>query len=158
MNKKIGILVVLLLVFSVTGAFSFGIGIQGGWDNTMPANFAITFKQNNSPLTFAGNYYLDPGNYFALGLTVDYWLFNPQITNWLRWYVGVGAGASVGFGDEFSFGIAGRVPIGLNAFFLNDVLEPYIQVVPKIGVGFVPTISFAPIGVEATAGLRVWFK
>jgi hypothetical protein len=155
MNKKLCVLTALLLVFGAAGAFSIGIGVQGGYDSTIPGNFAITIKPD-SLLTFAGNYYAG-SDHLALGVSLDYWLDNWQITGPLYWFVGLGIGGLFDFGDELGVQLAGRIPIGLNSFFLNRRIELYAQFVPRIGAQFVPAISFVPFGFEGAAGVRFWF-
>jgi hypothetical protein len=162
MNKKLCLVTLVLLVFSAGGAFSFGIGLQAGWDNTIPGNFAVTFKLDEVPVAFAGNYYIGDEK-FALGFSADYWFVNPRFPfrafpAWLHWFVGGGAGINFGTDQEdFNFDFSLRVPVGINAFFLGDHFEPYIQFVPKLKIGFLPSLRPLPFGFDAAIGFRAWF-
>ena len=91
---------------------------------------------------------------FEVGVTADYWFFNPTIANPLRWYLGVGGFAAISTrNSEFSAGA--RVPVGLN-MFLADFFEIYLQVSPgiRLGIGNGVHPSFV---LPANFGLRFWF-
>ena len=157
MNKKIGVLAALLLVFSVTGAFSFGIGLQGGggYNGGPSGGGAVTFKLDSTPVIFAVSVGADT-NGFSLGLTGDYWLANPTITGPLRWFYGVGAGVGVGFGDDISLNANAHIPLGINAFLLDNKFEAFFQVAPGLGIGIVP--FYLGFGFDAALGFRYYFN
>ncbi|MDR3312465.1 MAG: hypothetical protein LBS64_04985, partial [Spirochaetaceae bacterium] len=48
----------------------------------------------------------------------------------------------------------------INTFFFSNQLEIYLQVVPKLGIGFLPSPAIgSPLGgwVEGDLGVRAWF-
>lgn len=157
MNKKILIIAAVMMVACVAGVFAFGIGVQGGWNLGVPGNVAITFKLDSTPLIFAGNFYI-ADELFAVGLTGDYWMLNDNITGPLNWFVGAGLGATIAIPDEGKMGmsLAARLPIGLNMFLVDDFVEPYIQVVPMLGLNFLPSVNFK-FDLDANIGIRFWF-
>lgn len=157
MNKKILFAAAVMMVACVAGVFAFGIGIQGGYNLGVPGNVAVTFKLDSVPLIFAGNFYIGD-NLFAVGLTGDYWILNDNIVGPLNWFVGAGLGATIAIPDDGDLGFwaAARVPVGLNMFLANDVIEPYIQIVPMLALHFMP--SFSPdFDLDANIGIRFWF-
>lgn len=154
MKKKLIAVLVLALVVSTVSVFAFGIGIQGGWDKNLPksGNVAITFKVDKSPLVFAASFNPPAG---ALGLTGDYWISNANIAGPLNYYFGVGFGASIFLGDDVAVVGAVRAPIGLNAFFADGLIEPYVQAVPQL---ILPIPSFKlDFDISVNAGIRFWF-
>ncbi len=154
MNKKIFIVVALLMVVCVGGAFAWGIGIQGGGGYPPFGGGAITFKLDSVPFVFATNFTFDGG--FGIGLTGDYWFLNDNIVGPLNWFLGAGAGISIGFQDPFSLGLEARLPIGLNMYFLDGFIEPYVQVVPSVGLNVLPEIGLR-WGFVGNIGIRFWF-
>jgi hypothetical protein len=159
MNKKIGVLAALLLVFSATGAFSFGIGLQGG-GGFSGSNFngggAVTFKLDSLPLIFAVSAGAS-ANGFSLGLTGDYWLDNPTITGPLGWYYVVGAGVGIGgFDGNFSLNVNAHIPLGINVFLLDNKFEAFLQVAPGFGVGIIP-FGFG-FSFDGALGFRYYFS
>ena len=160
MNKKIFIVAALLMVVCVGGAFAWGIGIQGGSGFPEYGNLAVTFKLDTVPLVFATNFTFDGG--FGIGLTGDYWFLNDNIVGPLNWFIGAGAGISLGgFDDNFILGLEGRLPIGLNMYLVDGFIEPYLQVVPSVRLNILPRIggSFPEdfLGFAANLGIRFWF-
>jgi hypothetical protein len=156
MNKKIGVLVALLLVFSVAGAFSFGIGLQGG-GGLGGGGGAVTFKLDSIPLIFAVSAYGNSGG-FVIGATADYWLDNPTISGPFGWFYGVGVGATVGgFGDDLIFGANVHVPVGVNVMLLQEKLELYLQAAPGLGIGITPDFGLG-FFLDASLGFRYYFK
>ena len=169
MSKKILVVAALLTVVSVSGAFGWGIGIQGGWNKGIPGNIALTLKFD--PWAFAGNFYIAPHR-TAFGLTADYWFLNDNIAGPLNWFIGAGLGGTISiwengysykhphkneyYTNNVSFGMSARLPIGLNMMLpVGPVeLEPYLQVVPALWLNFVP--YFAPdFDIDLNLGLRV---
>jgi hypothetical protein len=155
MNKKIGVLVALLLVFSVAGAFSFGIGLQGG-GNVGGGGVAITFKLDSTPLIFAvGGHGGTDG--FSIGATADYWIANPTISGPFGWFYGVGVGATIGFGDEFDLSANAHVPVGINVMLFQEKLELYLQAAPGLGIGIIPDFGLGFFW-DASLGFRYYFN
>ena len=161
MNKKIFIVAALLMVVCVGGAFAWGIGIQGGGGYPPFGGAALTFKLDSVPLVFATNFNFG-NNGFGIGLTGDYWFLNDNIVGPLNWFIGAGAGISLGgFDDNFILGLEGRLPIGLNMYLVDGFIEPYLQVVPSVRLNILPRIggSFPEdfLGFAANLGIRFWF-
>ena len=158
MRKKI-VVVALMLCVACTSIFAFGIGIQGGTDVAWSGKtgFDITFKLDHLPLMFAvGIPTFDP---FSLGISADVWLFNPTIvggSSWrLGWFVGVGVFADLFLYTDFLIGVGARLPIGLNIYFLRNILEGYVQVAP--GIELEVGLSLRPDFVcPINYGIRVW--
>lgn len=156
MTKKIITLFTICLV-SVTALFATGIGIQGGSDvaNGRNGSLDVTFKLDKSPLIFAvGIPSFEP---LSIGVTGDYWIVNENLVEFVNYYVGVGGFASVYISDNYTgLTIGPRVPVGLNAFFVDNVFEVYLQAAPglalNIGNGFSPDFV-CPLNF----GLRYWF-
>lgn len=160
MKKKILVLASLLLLFSATNAFSFGIGLQanGNAGSVFVPGVAITAKFDGCPLIFAGNWYFGDG-YSSVGLTGDYWAINDTLGSTpINWFFGVGFFTNVGFGDEFAFNFGLRLPVGLNAFLAKKVFEPYIQIAPSFGVDLLPSVGASNLFFPISAGFRIWFK
>lgn len=155
MNKKIFIVAALLMVVCVGGAFAWGIGIQGGGGFPDYGNAAITFKLDTVPFVFATNFTFRDG--FGVGLTGDYWFLNDNIVGPLNWFIGAGAGISLGgFNDNLILGLEGRLPIGLNMYLVDGFIEPYVQVVPSVGLNVLPGIGLR-WGFAGNIGIRFWF-
>lgn len=155
MNKKIFIVAALLMVVCVGGAFAWGIGIQGGGGFPDYGNAAITFKLDTVPFVFATNFTFRDG--FGVGLTGDYWFLNDNIVGPLNWFIGAGAGISLGgFNDNLILGLEGRLPIGLNMYLVDGFIEPYVQVVPSVGLNVLPQIGLR-WGFAGNIGIRFWF-
>lgn len=155
MNKKILIVAALLMVVCVGGAFAWGIGIQGGGGYPEYGNAAITFKLDTVPFVFATNFTFRDG--FGIGLTGDYWFLNDNIVGPLNWFIGAGAGISLGgFNDNLILGLEGRLPIGLNMYLVDGFIEPYVQVVPSVGLNVLPEIGLR-WGFVGNIGIRFWF-
>ena len=158
MKKRIA-LAALMLCIACASIFAFGIGVQGGTDVAKHGvtGVAVTFKLSSIPLLFAVEIpSFDP---FALGVSADYWIVNPAIIGnsalSLNWYIGAGIFGDFFIGDDFYAGLGARVPIGINLFFLKQILELYLQVAPgvefEVGNGF--DVGFT---CPVNYGLRVW--
>ena len=162
MNKKILVVAALLMVVCVGGAFAWSIGVQGGGGYPAMGGAAITFTLNDSPLVFAADLQFHDG-YFGVGLTGDYWFIHDPLVDTavgpLSWFLGAGAGASVGIGNDYlGLTLVARLPIGLNMMIPVEKIEiePYIQAVPQIGVAILPEVGLH-WGVAANAGIRFHF-
>jgi hypothetical protein len=163
MKKKIVILVAAIMLLSTAGLSAFGLGLQGDWNaGTNGTGVSLTFKTDSIPLVFAANWNIGE-KMQTVGLTGDYWLFNKPITKFadgsLNWFVGVGFFARATFFDsKADFGAGVRIPVGLNAFIAENVIEPYIQFAPSFGVNFVPSLGAGTPFWPLSAGIRIWFK
>ncbi len=156
MKKLIAVLVLGLLI-GTASIFAFGIGFQvgptinGGFYNT---NVALTFKLDSAPWVFAvdGNIW---GGGARIALSADQWVVMKSIAKpinfFLAWGLYVGLSTS---GRLFSVGA--RLPLGLNLYVLDGLLEPFFQIVPSIGIGIGSDIGLE-WGVAGNLGLRFWF-
>lgn len=152
--KKLIAVMVLGILIGTTSIFAFGIGIQGGptiGGNGWNPNAALTFKLDSSPWVFA----IDWWGGASIALSADQWLLNKTFAKPFNFFLGWGlyVGLATG-GNMLSAGA--RLPIGINAFFLNGMLEPYFQIVPSVGLSVIPGFSTG-WGVGANLGLRLWF-
>ena len=155
MKKKIIAVLVLALVVSTVSVFALGIGIQGGAGYNVPGNVAVTFKVDQSPLVFAGNFQF--GDNAVIGLTGDYWISNAYLAGPFNYFIGVGFGATVELGDTVILSGSVRMPVGINAYFAKGVIEPYLQVVPLFGLKVLPEIGTNGFAVDSAVGIRFWF-
>lgn len=164
MNKKILVVAALLMVVCVGGAFAWGIGIQGGGGYPLGGGAALTIKLD-SPWVFALDGYF--GNHRTIfSLTGDYWFLNDTIVGTpvgpLNWFLGGGFGVGAIFDNNLPIGLAlqlaARLPIGLNMMIAAGplALEPYLQVVPALGVNLFDKNLFH-FGFAANLGLRLHF-
>ena len=71
--------------------------------------------------------------------------------------MGLGFGATVGIGDPLILAGSVRAPIGINAFFADGLIEPYLQIVPQFQLAILPNVSSNGIVCGANAGIRFWF-
>jgi len=158
---KILVLTAVLMIVSVSGAFAFGIGLQlDGGPSGSGNSFgpSVTFKLDKYPVVFAAN--LDvTDEYFSLGLTGDWWMFNKQIDSSLpvKWFFGYGFFGRIGLGDPFALVAGGRLPVGINAFFNDGFIEPYLQIAPSLGIQFSPKFHLPEWYLPVSLGVRFWF-
>lgn len=164
MKKRIAILTLALMLASAPGLFAFGIGLQAdgnaGGSGFTPG-VSLTLKTDKIPLVFALNWNIQD-SVQTFGLTGDYWLLNKSITRVgdgsLNWFFGLGFFTNMTFANNFNMNAGIRVPVGLNMFIIDNVLEPYIQIAPSFGVRVVPSLGVGNVFFPISAGFRVWFK
>jgi hypothetical protein len=93
-----------------------------------------------APFDFKVGYdFQDSGWIFVSG---DYRIISGyQLIDVLHMFLGVGAYIQIPFDDgDLEFGA--QIPVGLQVFLINNVLELFLEVAPT--VGFVPTIEAFP--------------
>ena len=161
MNRKVLFAAVLIAILSVSGAFAFGIGVQfDGGPSSAGLGYgpSVTFKLDELPVVFAANLGIRD-NTVSLGLTGDWWMFDKQIDSSLpvKWFFGYGFYGHLGFGNDLNLSLGGRLPIGLNAFFADGFVEPYLQVAPSIGIVLSPSVEFPDWSIPVSVGVRFWF-
>lgn len=156
MKKLIAVLVLALLI-GTASLFAFGIGFQvgptigGGGYNT---NVALTFKLDNAPWVFAVDGRLSSGG-ARIAISADQWFINKTIAKPVNFFVGWGIYVGLAtYGNLLSVGA--RLPIGINMFFLDGMIEPFFQIVPSIGITAFD-FYFPDWGVAGNIGLRLWF-
>lgn len=160
--KKLFSVLAVLFVLGTSSVFArVGIGAQFGTDvagGFKTGNAALTFKIDTVPCIFA----LDLGfgdEWFAAGLSADWWIANPKIEGTWGYYYAIGVGLAVGgYQDNVNFGIGPRAVLGTNIFLLQRALEFYLQLAwqPTFYVGsggFNPKWGCFPVGL----GFRFWF-
>lgn len=153
--KKLIAVMVLGILIGTASIFAFGIGLQGGGGvgggGGVSGGGALTFKLDTAPWVFAVN--LDLAR---IGISADQWFLNKPFASPFNFYVGWGVYVGMGLGGRNLLAVGGRIPIGINAFFLDGMLEPYFQIVPSIGVSAIPGIGL-DWGVAGNLGFRFWF-
>jgi hypothetical protein len=154
--KKAFLALALVLVIGTSGAFAFGIGAQAGYDTVMGGGGAITFKLDEYPYVFAVSFSAD-NNGMYIGGSADYWFIYKPLAAPVNYYVGGGLGALVGVGDPVALKAVARLPLGINAYFLDNLVEPYLQIVPELGVAILPSTQLIG-GIGANLGVRLWFN
>ena len=164
--KKLFTVLSVLFVLGTANVFATGLGAQFGGNVTEGGNFgtgaAITFKLDKVPCVFAADLAFG-SNYFAGGLTADWWLANPKIEGTWGYYYGIGVGGSVGFANSNYAGlsIGPRALIGTNIFLLDRVLEFYLQGAwqPTINIaaGDGANVNFSWVNFPVALGFRFWF-
>jgi len=175
--KKLLFIFVFLAILGAGTAFAdypsgFGIGVQGGggglWQGSgfsLQHGAALSLKIPNLPVFWIIDYNnIDSIKY--LGIAGDfYFVHNPLVQSLnLHWYLGLGAFAEVGFGEESDLFLSAvaRLPIGLSwqlhfNIGIFDALEVYLQAAPSIGVAFLPDFRFPTGGWPINLGARIWF-
>ncbi len=132
--------------------------MQGGYNASQSGTggAAITFKLDNVPCVFAVDASFS-SHYFRVGATADWWALNDTIVGPLKWFVGGGLYGSFIGGDYFGGALGVRLPIGLNAFFAKDVIEPYVQIAPSFGMEIYDGFRFDWF-IPINLGIRFWFS
>ncbi len=155
--KKLIAVMVLGILIGTTSLFAFGIGFQvgptvgqGGVYNT---NLALTFKLDKTPWVFALDGHLWTGG-ARIALSADQWFINKKIAGPFNFFLGWGLYVGLATHGNLAFG--GRLPLGVNAFFIDGFLEPYFQIVPAAGITLFD-LHFPDWGIAGNLGLRLWF-
>jgi hypothetical protein len=93
-----------------------------------------------SPLDFKIGYnFTEAGNLF---LSADYRILSGyQIVNFLHFFLSLGAYVQLHF-TPTTVDFGARIPVGLQVFLIDNVLEIFLEIVPTIG--FLPTIIAFP--------------
>jgi hypothetical protein len=156
MKKKIAVIVAALFVFASVEAFSFGIGLRGGYGWGGFGGGGLLFSPN-SDLHFGLNYYFGSG--VNLGLTGDYWFFDKELTDIgrgsLDFYVGAGLFANLAaYEDAFGLGAGIRIPIGLDLDF--EVIDVFLEFTPQLGLSLLPGIGLYGSWFGGAIGARFW--
>jgi hypothetical protein len=163
MSIKTGITAIILSFACAMYASAFGIGLQldgnYGYSGTA-GGVSVAFKLDDVPFYFAANVSASQYYGFGAGLTGDYWFFDETITKELplKWFFGVGfyGGFYSGKGTSLSLGV--RLPIGINAFFADNVIEPYLMLAPQLGVALGDNWHFPDWSFPLALGVRFWIK
>jgi hypothetical protein len=156
--KKIGLLVLALVLIASSAAFAksagFGIGIEGSIDalGGLPSQALLTMKFQQLPFVIGIGTTIGE-NTFNLGMTLDWWLYHAHLVGILDIYIG--PGLFLGLTPDFTLG--GRVPIGLQIWPIGQVLELFLEVAPAMVFIGAPGITIPNLHLQAGFGFRFWF-
>jgi hypothetical protein len=137
-SLKVATIFVVLLTLAAVGVSAKGksslrLGLEFGNPNAVliirPAPFDFKIGYN----------FTENGNLFLSG---DYRIVSGyQLIDFLHFFLGVGLYTQFFF-EPSDFAMGARIPVGLQVFLINNVLELFVEVAPT--VGFVPTITAFP--------------
>jgi len=157
MKKTRALLLAALLLLAAAGTVSargFAIGGEGALylagAGGLPMSAMLTFHIPQVPLMFG----IGVQSPFAIALTADYWAAHGNLVSILSWYAGIGVYGSFDFNGG-NAAIGGRIPIGLQAWPLRNVVEIFVEIAPAVGVILVPT-GF-DWHLQGAIGVRFWF-
>lgn len=155
--KKLIAVMVLGILIGTASIFAFGIGVQGGGgygfggSGYVIGGGALTFKLDSSPWVFAVD-----GGWNRISISADQWFINKPFASPFNFFVGWGVYVGMGLGGRNLLAVGGRLPIGINAFFVDGMIEPYFQIVPSVGFSTIPGFDI-DLGAAANLGFRFWF-
>ena len=138
-SRKIVSIVLVLLALAAVGASAKGSsgGLRLGLEFGNP-NAVLIIRP--APFDFKVGYNFTRDGY--LFLSADYRIVSGyQIVDFLHFFLGVGAYANIYF-EPADFALGARIPLGLQVFLLDNVLELFLEVAPT--VGFVPALTAFP--------------
>jgi hypothetical protein len=151
-------LLAILLMCGATSAFAKGSGFAIGGEGALyiagagglPVSAMLTFHIPQVPLMFG----IGVSSPIALAATVDYWAAHGSLSSIFTWYAGIGGYLALDLGPAATLTAGGRIPIGLQAWPVGQVLEVFIEIAPAVGVVLVPT-GFE-WHLQGAIGLRFW--
>ncbi len=152
MRKKILLLVLVLLVFTVASTFATGIGIQGGldfMDTPYASNLALSFKLDEFPMMFGLGWNFAGG--VAIGASADWWVYHDVLTGIISLYAGPGIFGGFSTGGSGSFWLGPRVAFGFQIFPIEP-LEIFLELDPSLALLPAPDFVF-----QGSIGARFWF-
>ncbi len=138
-SLKVAIVLVILLALAAAGASAKSKGgLRLGLEFGNPDAVLII---RPAPFDFKIGYDFEAGNEY-LFLSADYRIISGyQLVDFLHFFMGVGAYTNIHF-DPGDFNLGGRIPVGLQVFLIDNVLELFLEV--ALTVGFVPGLKFLP--------------
>jgi hypothetical protein len=139
-SGRVLVVVVVLLALAAAGAWAKGNstgGLRLGLEFGNPHAVLII---RPAPFDFRIGYnFTDNGNLF---FAVDYRIVNAyKIVDFLHFFLGLGAYTDIYF-NPADFTLGARIPVGLQVFLVNNVLELFLEVAPT--VGFLPALTAFP--------------
>jgi len=158
MNKRIFFALILIMVISTGAAFAdFGIGVHGAFNGVVDIvpSGGLTLGFDNKVFV----YFDAVGIYHFLG-AFDFvnFVYTP-IVKTLFFYVRLGLGFSLWNLDNpenLHFATAVRVPIGISWRPIK-LIELFAQVLPQVGVEFLPEQKIWNNWFGGNVGVRFWF-
>lgn len=158
MKKTRALLLMVLLLCGTTGAFAkssgFAIGGEGALylagAGGLPVSAMLLFHIPQAPLMFG----IGISSPLGLAVTADYWAAHGNLGRIFSWYAGIGGFLAFDFGPSGTVTAGGRIPIGLQAWPVGQVLELFVEIAPAVGVVLVPT-GFE-WHLQGAVGLRFW--
>ena len=161
---KKGLILVIILVVGFlavpTAAFAkpsgFAIGAEAASINFNGWGGRVVFHLPVVPLYFGVGGVITSGG-SAIDGTVDYWLLHNRLSGIVDLYLGIGGYLAFGTGDQSSFALGARLPIGLQIWPVGSVLELFVEVAPA----WVPIngngTNLGTFEVQPALGFRIWF-
>ena len=159
MKKGLILVVIIVGLLSVsTAAFAaadIAIGAEAASQNFNDWGGRFVFHLPHIPLYFGIGGIAESGG-FALDVTVDYWFAHSRLSGMLDYYVGIGGYLALGAGNQSSFDLGARLPIGLQVWPVGRVLEIFLEVAPAwipISNSGLDALTFQ---VQPAIGFRLW--
>lgn len=137
-NLKFLVLLAVLLSVAALGASAADKGsLRLGLEFGEPTAVIII---RPAPFDFKIGYnFVDPQNLF---LSADYRIISGyQLIDFVHLFLGLGGYTQINF-NPTAFNLGVRIPVGLQAFLINNVLELFLEVAPT--VEFLPAITAFP--------------
>jgi len=142
-----------------TAAFAradIAIGAEAASQNFNDWGGRFVFHLPHVPLYFGIGGLAESGG-FALDFTMDYWFVHSRLSGMLDYYVGIGGYLALAAGNQSSFDLGARLPIGLQIWPVGSVLEIFLEIAPAwipISSGGLAPLTFQ---VQPAIGFRIWF-
>ncbi len=158
MRKTVLVVLAILLIGSASSVYAaagLGIGVEFGIDvlGGLPGSALLTLKLNNVPFVLGVGAQLRQ-DYFNMGLTLDWWLFQSHLIGIIDIYIGPGLYLVL----PNTFEIGGRIPVGLQIWPIGKVLELFLEIAPSMAfVSNRAGITIPNLGLQAGFGFRFWF-
>ncbi len=166
--KKVFLLLISILISSKI----FALGIGPALDFTAGNNFknsdsptpiveagiSCSIKADNIPfsLNIATDWNFSE-NIFRAKASCDYWVLNPQLSDYTMFFTGLGATAGLSAcKNSAAFTAAPRLVIGLNWIFYDGFLEYFIQGAAEPEFTFSNENNFS-LKFPCNAGIRLYF-
>jgi hypothetical protein len=137
--KVVVVLIVLFVVATATVSAANKGSLRLGLEFGDPVAVLII---RPAPFDFKIGYSFEADNPW-LFLSADYRIVSGyQLIDFLHLFLGVGAYTQLPFQDLGTSQLGLRIPVGLQVFLINNVVELFVEVAPT--VGFLPTIQAFP--------------
>jgi len=157
MKKKIALLVLVLSLVGLTGAWAYTAAIGGEFSlkigSGLPSSALLSFRLPKLPPVFGLGLSI-PGNggQSSFVLLADWWLAQGQLAGPFNYYIG--PGAFVGISNSAQLGL--RVPIGIQLYPVKP-MELFIEFAPDITLFDGSGVAIPQFGLQSGFGLRFWF-